>query len=305
MVKKILLFVIILFVMAIGVLLFWVIDSNEKSINKDLKIEGSSREFTKAELEKANLALSKGIKIDDPKDDFYIIPEEVIEGDGRPNNYNPYPLGYTDIKSFNMAADEDYLYLKYELWDKFPSTMPSHDGDFIWLTGPSVSEMLFYRDGKADIAQIVTEIMYSTDRPTSDNKVWPAKEPELRHTIMMSPTGFDSTGDNIVKNITRSGMVAGGSGTDYVLSAVPLSIFGLKFGDEIIFSVTDETGSAKYHHESVDLLLEEGSNKEGDKIKYKLGSSTYEKMSVADYVELPDYIEIDKRLRSNSLAKDN
>ena len=270
---------------------------------KDNSNEEPSRPFATSELQKANEVLANGVRIEDPKDDFYIIPEEVIEGDGRPNNYNPYPLGYTDMKSFTVAADETYLYLKYEFWDKFPSTLPSYDGDFIWITGPAVGEMLFYKDGKADFAHIVTEIVYSTGPPTSDNEVWPAKKPELRHNIMMSPTGIDSTGDNIVKSRTGLGMVAGGSGTDYVLSAVPLSLFGLKLGDEIIFSVADETGSAKYHHESVDLLLEEGNNKEGDKIRYKLGSSIFERMSVADYVKLPDYIEIDKRVRSNSMVK--
>jgi hypothetical protein len=292
-------------VLGIALILFLLTGCVDKQSDKEKanSNEEPSRPFTTSELQKANEVLANGVRIEDPKDDFYIIPEEVIEGDGRPNNYNPYPLGYTDMKSFTVAADETYLYLKYEFWDKFPSKLPSYEGDFIWITGPAVGEMLFYRDGKADLAHIVTEIVYSTGPPTSDNEVWPAKKPELRHNIMMTPIGLDSTGDNIPKSRTGLGMVTGGCGTDYVLSAVPLSLFGLKLGDEIIFSVADETGSAKYHHESVDLLLEEGNNKIGDKIRYKLGASTYERMSVADYGELPDYIELDKKIRENDARK--
>jgi len=293
----------IIFLVLAGVIYSKLIQHQLSPAKESAGLDGqTTRSFSKSELDAANAALAKGVKFEDPQNDFYIIPKDVIEGDGRPNNNKPYPLGYTDMKSFTVAADESYLYFKHELWDKFPRSLPQYGDDSIWITGPAVDQMFFYKDGQADLAQIISELGYTTGRPTADNKVSPLKKPELRNSIMMSPTGLDSTGDNIVKNHTRSGMIAGGVGTDYVLSAVPLNIFGLKLGDEIIFSVGDETGSAIYHHESVDLLLEEGNNKNGDKIRYKLGSATYERMSLSDFEKMPDMIEIDKRIRNNSKA---
>jgi len=78
------------------------------STKKDSELNGQTRSFSESELDAANVALAKGVKFEDPQNDFYIIPKDLIEGDGRPNNDKPYPLGYTDLKTFTVAADENY-----------------------------------------------------------------------------------------------------------------------------------------------------------------------------------------------------
>jgi len=268
---------------------------------KDTSKGEPSRLFNQAELQKANEALAKGFKIEDSRGDFYKFPEGSVEGDGRPDNSNPYPLGYTDLKSFTIGADEKYVYMKYEYWDKFPGTLPSYEGDLIWSIGAKIDEMLYYRAGKADLAELGIGVSYSYDRPEAGKEInmRALDKPALGQLTMFSPTGIDPTMETIHQNITGAGLVYGGSGTDYLISAVPLEVFGIHLGDEIIFSVATETGSLKYHHEAVDLLLQEGNNKSGDKIRYKLGSNTYQRMSVSDYENLPDKSEIDTRVREN------
>jgi hypothetical protein len=76
--------------------------------------------LTEIELEAANLALSQGIKIDDPEGDFYVPVEGSVQADGRPDNPTPYPIPFTDLKSLSMGADQENLYIKLEVWGEYP-----------------------------------------------------------------------------------------------------------------------------------------------------------------------------------------
>ena len=78
-------------------------------------------------------------------------------------------------------------------------------------------------------------------------------------------------------------MIGGGSGYDYILGAYPLSLFNLEIGDKVTFSISTETGSAKYHHEAINFLLDQPdvNAKAGATIEYILGSNTYKNLGVA------------------------
>ena len=53
-------------------------------------------------------------------------------------------------------------------------------------------------------------------------------------------------------------------------------IFGIKLGDEVTFSFSTETGSNTYHHEALDLVLNQEGSKFGATIQYRLGDNVYE-----------------------------
>lgn len=71
-------------------------------------------------------------------------------------------------------------------------------------------------------------------------------------------------------------------GFNYFKSYYPLSIFGIEYGDIVLISIITETGSATFHHEAADFLLDQpGVNaKAGATIEYALGSNTYKNLSV-------------------------
>ena len=71
-------------------------------------------------------------------------------------------------------------------------------------------------------------------------------------------------------------MVGGGSGTDYIISAFPLSAVGLKYGQEIIFRIATESGSEKWHHSTIDEVLGIAGSKFGKQVLYTVGSNKFE-----------------------------
>jgi len=245
-----------------------------------------TRSFTSAELQAAEKALQNGVKIDDQQNDFFKIPPGTVQPDGRPDNPNPYPLPWIDFQSVSFGADENYLYVKFQFWGKFPKKGIIYDGDMIWSTGAKIDEMYFVNpEGKNDSAEFCSDVMFVRD-DEHGNRVL-ADESLVGHLTMISPQGHDEKMETIYKTRTGAGMVAGGAGYDYVLSAIPLRIFGIKLGDEIIISFATETGSSKYHHEAIDFILDnpEHTTKGGAKLKYKLGSNSYENLGIPDYLK--------------------
>lgn len=232
-----------------------------------------TRGFTDAELAAANLALANGIKIDDPQNDWYKFPPGSVQPDGRPDNSNPYPLGWTEFRSVSVGADENYIYFKFQFWDVFPKEAVIYNGDLIRSIGAKIESLSFVNsEGNNDSADLGDGIWYAD----FNNESMPASQSTVGHGSMISPIGRDEHMETIFKNMTGAGMVAGGPGFDYLLGAYPLSLFNLKLGDEVTFHSSTETGSAIFHHEALDILLDVPNSKFGETISYKLGSNHYD-----------------------------
>ena len=241
---------------------------------------GTLRRFSDKELANANTAIAKGITIEDPQSDWYQFPAGSIQPDGRPDNPNPYPLGWTDFKSVSVGADEKYIYFKFRFWDNFPEKAVFYNGDLIQGTGAKITSFKFVgKDGKEDSADLDASVMYSSFSVKSVS----ADKPSVGQGAMISPYGRDAQMETLFKVNTSEGMVAGGPGQDFLLAAFQLSLFNLKLGDTVTFDSSTESGSNKFHHEAVDLLLGVPDFKFGQTIKYTLGSDKYEMIQNADY----------------------
>ncbi len=243
--------------------------------------------FTAAQLEHAELALSQGIHIEDPTDDFFQVPPGSVQPDGRPDNPDPYPLPYTDVRSLSVGADEQYLYIKYQFWGEFPLEGDVYNGDAITAVGAKLTDFTFTNENGPDSAEIGLSVTYFFFDPMENAPAVPI-EPMIGQGAMISPTGTDEYQETIYKEMTGAGMVGGGPGYDYLISALPLSLFGLSYGDEIVFGAASETGSSIYHHEVIDILLSDPAEKFGDLIRYRLGASTYEVIEFQDKGWMPD-----------------
>lgn len=80
-----------------------------------------------AQIKKAEAALAKGIKVDDLKNDFVTMGSNKEEVSTDTNNENPYRVGFLDIKSTEIGADEDFIYTKVTFWDTIPKKHPAVD----------------------------------------------------------------------------------------------------------------------------------------------------------------------------------
>jgi len=242
--------------------------------------DDKGRGFTEKELIAANLALDGGISIDDPKDDWYKFPEGSMQSDGRPDNANPYPLGWTDYRNVGIGADQNYIYFKFQFWDIFPKNALVYNGDLIQSTSAKITNFKFINsEGKVDSADLIADSWYAS----FEDKNKPADKPSIGAGAMISPMGIDEMSETIFKVMTDDSMIAGGPGYDYILCAFPLSLFNLKLGDEVTFDSATETGSNIYHHEAMDTLLGEPDSKFGKVIRYQLGSNQYELVPNPDY----------------------
>lgn len=252
---------------------------DEELAKKNEKGE-SPIKFSPSELELANEALSKGVRIEDPENDFYKFPKGSIQGDGRPDNTNPYPLNFTDLKSFSIGADENYIYIKYEFYGKFPNKIVRYNEDLIISTNAKLEEIEFTNsNGVQDSASLINDVTYVYyDGKQFGADYNPVISPCGGQMALISPDGEDETREPIYKTMSGKGLIYGGPGYDYIIGAYPLDLFGIKYGDEITFSMSTETGSSIYHHEAVDFLLGKSGEKGGDRIRYKLGSDTYERI---------------------------
>ena len=249
-------------------------DSKTADTEKDKSEKGEMPEdFSNEELEKAEEAFAKGIKIDDPQNDFYKFPSNSIQPDGRPDNSNSYPLPYTDLKSLSVGADNNYIYFKFEFWGKFPEDTPEYDNDILTGTGAKIEDFTFPgEDGYKDSAELgdgVTYVRYL------ENGTFTKGESTLGQLAMITPIGQDELMETIYETKNGKGLIYGGPNYDYIIGAYPLDLFGIDYGDVVTFSCSTETGSQIYHHECVDILLDVEDSKFGSTIEYKLGSNKY------------------------------
>jgi hypothetical protein len=105
--------------------------------------------------------------------------------------------------------------------------------------------------------------------------------------LYMTPQGVDETLETIYSVSENAGSVFGGPGYDYIIAAYPLDLLGIEYGTEVTFGCISETGSATFHHEAADFILDVPERaKSGATIKYVLGSNTYENMGVQETMKL-------------------
>lgn len=246
-----------------------VVDSTaEKKNEGDFTTIGETKSFTKAQLASANDAIEKGIKIDDPENDWLKVAKGTMQPDGKEDNSEPYPLPWSDIKSLSLGADSGYLYVKFQFWGNFPDKAFSYNGDVMGGGCAKLNNFSFANTaGKKDIADLILNVSLSE---MSNGKVMGA---DL--TSMISPASVDSHQETIFSIYSKEGLITKGLGEDYLLGAFPLNQLNLKLGDTVTFDVSSEVGSQKYHHEAIDLIFGRENEKFSDIIEYTLGSSTY------------------------------
>jgi hypothetical protein len=256
-------------------------DLTKKNAEQEYK-QVESR-MTQGQLENANTALAGGIVIEDKTNDYYKPPAGVIQGDGKPDNSKPYPLGYSDITSVNIGADSQYLYVKVNVNNTIPTKLPIINGDEIKMLVANIELVNFINEkGKADQGSIqIGQVYVQSTNPdkelsTSASNDFVEIEPVLGTSTLISPTGKrDKTNEEIYSVHGNDGLVAGGAGTNYLLVAFPYTVYGMKYGDTLTLSLAVEANSRIYHHASTDILLLIENSKFGRQIIYKIGSNTY------------------------------
>jgi hypothetical protein len=242
--------------------------------------------FSEEELKTVDEILAKGITINDPQNDWAPI-NEGIQPDGRKDNGYPYPISFTDVKRVSFGADEQYLYIKIEMYDILPEKVVSWENtefnktDYIFGMGCNLGLSRFFNRniGKDDQGLMQTGIRWieGGDRENVTNPKF-VSPPTIGTSSFATPTGEkDQYNEDISAMASGEGKVAGGAGKNYFLGAFPLKNFGLQLGDVIEFSISVEVGSQLFHHECIDNILN-NNYKQGDTIRYKLGEGKYENL---------------------------
>lgn len=282
------------------VIIVFMSNSNNKQgitpLNDEVNIQENNKndvyswatKFSDAELEAANAALSQGIKINDPENDFYHPPIGSVQADGRPDNPNPYPIPFTDLKSLTVGADAQYIYVKLEHWGEFPLQAYSYEGELIHGVGSQIENFTYTnQSGITDIANLAISIIYVDKKQGQKPEEYkPLPEGRLLNSYYLSPQGVDETLETVYEKSGTTGLVFGGPGYNYVIAAYPLSILDIAYGTEVTFNCTMESGSTTFHHEAADFILEgSGNAKSGADIKYILGSNKYENLGVPENME--------------------
>jgi hypothetical protein len=275
--KRFWLLVLVLAIIILIILVMSAYNGHQQGVDLQKKTDkgDKSQPFTEKQLEAGNLALQDGIKIDDPQNDYFKFPLHHFQPDGRPDNDNPYPLNYTDLRSLSIGADQDYLYVKFQFWGEFPEKSPYYNGDLIWSVGGKIEDFNFTNsEGKQDSAELGDSVWFVGNNEKGE--ISPVEQPSIGQLSLISPTGKDEKMEMVYKTWNGSGMIAGGPGYDYLIGAYPLRLFGIKLGDNVTFSASTETGSTVYHHVCIDFILGKEGYLGGSTIKYKLGDNKYE-----------------------------
>jgi hypothetical protein len=249
-------------------------DTSDEGITQGTGDKGEKAQpFTAGQLAAAEIALANGVVIEDPQNDWYkIIPGPVTPGD-RPENPNAYPLPYTDLRSVSFGADDKYIYFKFRFWGDLPISSVMYEGDLLWSIGCWADMEFTNSEGVRDkalagpgitLANFQNSVITTTEKTFIDQLAW------------ISPTGErDFMDEMLYERVTGAGMIGGGGGTDYLLSAFRLDIFPLKPGDELYFSFDTETSSETYHHVCLDYILGAEGCKDGTTLGYVIGSNNY------------------------------
>jgi len=255
---------------------------------KQLQIEKDNREgrkppLTSEELAIANTALGAGISIDDGQNDFAKM-SSALQPDGRPDNVNPWPLPYTDLKNVQIGADNNYLYAKYQFYGLFPNDLFRNGDDFLAGVGVNFGLENYFNHnlGKVDSSALFQVGLAYASKNKDEDRLSESSSffnpPKLGTSTFgeANPLVKDKDGEDTYGISSGEGKAFGGAGYDYIIVAFPLSNLGLQFGDEITFSLSTESGSRVFHHQSVDPLLDFGSAKMGRIVTWKIGSNSYQ-----------------------------
>lgn len=214
-----------------------------------------------AKVSIAEAALKKGIEVSDPRGDFVMMgtnKEEVMDKDK--NNPSPYQVDYLDIKSAQIGADNDFIYVKVIFWDTIPKWPESINGDLLNNIG-----LKFHIVNAKNEDQIVMHFDFG----------W---EPVVRFGALNTSYDYCPTGVEWPENARMAchgsdSKIYGGGGTNYVLAALPMKDIGLKPGQTIFLTVDEESRSKKYTHAAVDML--QGVGKMAGVITWGIGSSNH------------------------------
>lgn len=209
--------------------------------------------------QKAEQAFAGGITILDEQHDF--APMGTKNGSGKPNNPNGYDLGFNDLRSVSLGADDQYLYIKVTFWDVIPGAPPILDGDRIGWTGIKLN---------------------ITNNDGVDQEIWMLgfgylpifNFPTVNTYYFYDPTGIQEPEDKRFSGRGSDSKIIGGAGFDTLIGALPLNQIDLKAGQTIYLNLSMETASDRYDHASVDVLG--GQGKMPGLITWALGSNSFE-----------------------------
>jgi uncharacterized protein YpmB len=190
--------------------------------------------MTAAELTKANTALAAGIYIDDPANDFAVVPTAAKPGlDGKVDNPKAYQLIWNDVKKVTLGADQENMYVRYDFFGIIPEKMATVNGDDIKSIMCNVDLAEFTTtSGKKDQGMMQIGLMYTEAKSGKDNKDesvgYVQVTPRLGVSGVASPTqSNDKYGETVYGKNISNGKIKGGPGNDYMIASFPLSDFDI------------------------------------------------------------------------------
>jgi hypothetical protein len=212
------------------------------------------------QLTKTELILKSGITIEDDKNDFASMGGAKDRPDVKPNNPIAYTYPYLDIKSVTAAIDKDNLYFKIQFYDTIPEKATQIKDDKIIDNGTKFN--LVNEKGED---QLILVLNYNY-LPLSMN---------ITGTYYFyGPTGIVDPEPQRFSERGSDSKIYGGPSSDYLIGILPLEKTGIVYGQVIYFTVSNESGSIKFDHASVDSLG--GQGKQPALIKWNTGTNDFE-----------------------------
>lgn len=212
-------------------------------------------------LQKAHEALSLGITIEDEQNDFVSVRDKNEKEGDNLNNLDGYKYPFLDLKSVSVGIDDRYLYWKVQFRGEIPNRPHKINGDKIVAQGVGISIVNKYGEEQVGLA-MNCDFLPIVDIPT------------IGTYYFYGPTGIEEPEDKRFAHQGIDSKISGGGGTDYLIGALPLKKIDIISGQDVYFSVSVETGSAKDDHFAVDVL--KGEKKDPAVIKWKSGTKVYE-----------------------------
>lgn len=218
-------------------------------------------------VKNAEAAVSSGITVSDPQNDFVMMgtnKEEVVSTDK--NNPSPYVVDYLDIKSIHVGADDKYIYYKVIYYNTIPKWPESINNDVIVAIG---NKLHIVNEKGEDL--IVSHFDFGYEPVI--------KIGALNTSYDYCPTGIEWPEDARMACHNDNSKIYGGGGTDYIMGALPMDKVGLALDQTIYFTIDEETKSSQFTHAAVDVLGTNG--KESQVIKWSIGSNKFEPVKLS------------------------
>lgn len=216
---------------------------------------GQVRAMSKVEISRAGAALAKGIFLEDQKDDF----SWFVKG---------FNLARFDLKSVTIGVNKKYLYLKYQVFDKFNEQRLINA---YTMTGTGFNASLRLVKDQKKVSPYGTGL-YSTLGAGVD---FQGDKVEGGATYFLNiPDGLPESGMEGY-GITKGMDAIATRGGSWLIAAFPLKSIGLKYGDDVIMTFGTETGSTTEFHLAIDPLMGYGKTKCPANIHFVVGESKY------------------------------